>query len=317
MSDERNLDGHFSPVTSRPTLAQRVVGRAFRAVRRYRIDVEGGDGLPVGATVFCVNHSNSWDLFTTCEVLSSMGRASCMLVASDDLTPLTTALFKLMGGILFDRRDRGEARSAVTRMEEALARGRDVVVFGEGTWNLHPHRPMQNVRPGAAVAAATVGAKLVPTIFEYVEVHELCRRESELYERCVVRFGRPMDTHGNPVEQANAIRRAMERMRVALWEELGVDRSGDAEWFAELYLNHTYLKKFGVFGFTYDSESEVQFIYFGPDEPRENEFRRAPGGGLEPGVTPRTWANPCGREASNSTGLPPFPQSVSFHEIGP
>lgn len=272
-----------------PLYRQRLVGMAYGKIRRYRVDIEGRDNLPPSPSVFCVNHSNSWDLLTTCELFVTLGRAFTVFAATDCLNPLTSALFRMLGYIMFDRRSKAESGATLGRAVDKLKGGKDVVIFGESTWNLHPYKPMQNVKPGAVRIAAETGARVVPTIYEYVEVPRVCGREPELYDRCLVSFGRPLPVGPdvNPLERTEEVKRTMESMRLGLWEELGIDRSGQSEGFVDVYLNHTYLKKFGAFGFRYDSEYESQFLYFAPGEPRENEFCCARGGGIEPGVTPR------------------------------
>ena len=77
-----------------------------------------------------------------------------------------------------------------------LLHGDTCVIFGEGTWNLHPYKPMQNIRIGGVKAAAIAGVPIVPVILEYVEVPGLCSREKDLYSYVnhtwLKKFGTPL-----------------------------------------------------------------------------------------------------------------------------
>ena len=47
---------------------------------------------------------------------------------------------------------------------------------------------MQNIKVGGVKAAAIAGVPIVPVILEYVEVPELCSKETDLYRKCIVRM---------------------------------------------------------------------------------------------------------------------------------
>ena len=82
--------------------------------------------------------------------------------------------------------------------------------------------------------------------------------------------------------------KAMEELRLESWRKNGIKRNGLEDINQEVYLNHTYVKKFKALGFTYDSESEAKFLYSPNGEPVENEFTLDENGEFIPGVTPKT-----------------------------
>ncbi len=51
---------------------------------------------------------------------------------------------------------------------------------------------MLPVKVGAAHVAAALEIPIVPVLYEYVEVPYLCTKESELYSKCIVKFGEPI-----------------------------------------------------------------------------------------------------------------------------
>lgn len=52
-----------------------------------------------------------------------------------------------------------------------------------------------------------------------------------------------------------------------------------------VYLNHTYLKKFGAFGFEFDSEHEFQYLLRNKNHLIDNEYCLNQNGDFVPGIT--------------------------------
>ena len=153
--------------------------------------------------------------------------------------------------------------------------------MGESTWNLHPTKPMQKVKAGVAQISLITGKPIVPVIFEYVEINQKCRKEKELYKKCIVEFGKPIciSVENNIFEQTSKVQEAMEMMRKELWEELGIVKDSISSVNKEIYLNHLYLKKYKAIGFKYDSEHESQFLL-----EKENEYCVDKEGKFVPGI---------------------------------
>lgn len=160
------------------------------------------------------------------------------------------------------------------------------IILGEGTWNLHPVKPMQNIKLGAVKTAIFTDALILPTIFEYVEVPDVCSKEKELYTKCIIRFGKPISTNKeyNLIFQNQIVQSAMIELRKNIWSELDIARSTLEDINQRIYLNHTYLKKFGGLGFSFDSDYELPFLYFNKSESRENEYHLSKKLKFEPGT---------------------------------
>jgi hypothetical protein len=73
--------------------------------------------------------------------------------------------------------------------------------------------------------------------------------------------------------------------RLKVWKEYGIIHKIDGQESIMNYLNHTYVKKFGALGFTFDSKSEEKFLLFLENELRANEYTLDKDGNLVPGVT--------------------------------
>lgn len=153
--------------------------------------------------------------------------------------------------------------------------------MGEATWNLHPLLPMQKIKAGAVQVSLITGKPIVPVIMEYVEVPEKCKKEKDLYSKCIVVVGEPIYSAVDKdiFIQAEAVQSVMERMRRELWTELGIKRDCIDDIDKELYLNHLYLKKYKAFGFKYNSEHESKFLLLS-----ENEYCLNDDGKFTPGI---------------------------------
>ena len=74
-------------------------------------------------------------------------------------------------------------------------------------------------------------------------------------------------------------------MRIELWKKLGIKRSSLEDINKEVYMNHTYLKKYGAVGFEFDSESEFKHILGNNKDTFENEYTINENGDFVPGIT--------------------------------
>lgn len=271
-------------------IGQNIIKRVYPFLRKYKLEIHGEENIPKDSNViFLCNHSNSHDVFTAYEVLSALKRRGSVMVATDCLNPITTKIFDVSYATLLDRNIAESRENSVYNLSSKILNGYDGWIFGESTWNLHPTLPMHNIRKGASTISAITQAPIIPTIIEYIEEEGIVSKESELYKKCIIRFGKPIMI--NPyfalTWQTNNAKEEMVRLRKEVWEYYGIHRDSLSEIDLMIYLNHTYLKKFGVFGFTYNSEKEQEFLLFLNGEPRENEYTINENGEFVPGITPK------------------------------
>ena len=195
-------------------------------LRNFEIEIRGIGNIPEENAVFVANHSNSHDYFVTKEVFAKIGRNVTPLGAWDGLSALSRLIFK-MGDVTFiDRADKKTSEKGILNFcGKILRESKDGIIFGEGTWNLHPIRPMLAMKAGAIQVSFITGKPIVPVIFEYVEVPKECRKERDLYTKCVVQFGRVIypDMGESVFEQTQKVMRSMISMRENLWEEFGIN----------------------------------------------------------------------------------------------
>lgn len=270
------------------SLGQQLISKIYPTLRNYDIDIIGENNIPKNnSSVFICNHSNSHDIFSAYEVFSELDKSVSVLVATDCLSPFSKSIFSLADSTFIDRRDKKSSSDGVFELSNKILNGKNGFIFGEATWNIHPYIPMHNIKLGGAKVGMITKKEIVPTIFQYVEVPEICSKENELYTKCIVAFGKPITVgvEDNLVEKTTEVQELLKNMRQEIWKKIGYKANSLEDVNIEVYLNHTYLKKYGAFGFTYDSEKEVQFLFSKDGKPIENEYFLDNNGNFVPGVT--------------------------------
>ena len=269
-------------------ISKKIISLLAPKLRNYDLEIYGENNIPKDdSAVFICNHSNSHDFFTTQEVFDKLGRNVTPFGASDCLNFISLQMFKLGDVTLIDRGDKKNSLDGLMTFTEKIIEGEDGIIFSEGTWNLHPIKPMQNLKIGGTQSAVIAKKMIVPTIFEYVEVPDLVKKESELYSRCIVQFGKPIvvDINDNLIEKTRLVQSTLEEMRINLWKKLGIKKDSLDDVDKDVYLNHTYTKKFKALGFEFDSDHEFQYLLKDKDGTFENEYTIDENGEFVPGVT--------------------------------
>lgn len=174
-------------------ISKKIISNIAPHLRNYDLDIIGKENIPSEpGAVFICNYSNSHDFFTIHEVFNELKRPVTPFGADDCLDFFTLQLFKAGDVTLIDRKSKQSSINRMMNFSKKIIDGKDGVIFGEGTWNLHPIKPMQPIKVGGTQTAIIADTVVVPTIFEYVEVNDIVSKEKELYKRCIVSFGKPI-----------------------------------------------------------------------------------------------------------------------------
>ena len=261
------------------------IGRIAPHFRNFEIEVNGQENIPDDTVVFLCNHSNSHDFFTIREIFYKLNKRVTPLGAWDGLNFLSRSMFKLGDVTLIKRNDSKSKKDGILDFCSKILNGKNGLVFGEATWNLHPVKPMMDVKAGIAEIALVTGKAVVPTIFEYVETDDVCKKESELYKKCIVLFGKPITISSDKglFEQTGYLQNIMETMRKDIWKQEGINKNDLTPEYIRRYVNHTYLKKFKALGFTYDSKWESSYL-LRKGNTIENEYYIDAHGQFVPGI---------------------------------
>lgn len=248
------------------TLVQKFLSLVAPKIRNYDFEIRGIDNLSDDGSLIMVNHSNSHDAFTMFEAMSSVNKPAIIYAANEGVSPFLTKVFEAANFTLLNRRDKNSVVNATYDFTNKLLNGNNCFMYGEGTWNMHPIKPMQNLWVGGAKIAAISNKPIIPCIFEYIEVPDIKDKEGDIYRKCIVTFGKPIniDPCYNLFEQTKKIQCEMENMRKDLWNEFGVKRDSIRNINPEVYINHTGLKVYGGAGeFDYDREKNSLLLLNG------------------------------------------------------
>lgn len=269
-------------------ISKKIISLLAPHLRKYKLEIYGEENIPKNdSAVFICNHSNSHDFFTTQEVFNELNRNVTPFGASDCLNFLSLQMFKLGDVTLIDRGNKESSLDGLMNFSKKIIDGEDGIIFSEGTWNLHPIKPMQNLKVGGTQSAVIADKVIIPTIFEYVEVPEIVTKENDIYSRCIVEFGKPIivKSDDNIIEKTKYVQSILEEMRKNLWKKLGIKKESLDDINKEVYLNHTYMKKFEGLGFNFDSDHEFQYLLKDKQGNYENEYKLNENNELVPGIT--------------------------------
>ena len=268
------------------TPTQRAIARFGKILRAFPLEIVGAENMPKGACLVISNHSNTHDSIVLGEVLATVNKPSTYMIGVEGMSPVELALFMSARATMINRTDKESATRGLYDLTGKLLHGDTCVIFGEGTWNLHPYKPMQNIRIGGVKAAAIAGVPIVPVILEYVEVPGLCSKEKELYSKCIAKIGKPIciDRQKSLIKQNDSLQVIMENMRMGIWKENGSYRDSIEDIIPKVYVNHTWLKKFGTPLFAFDTQRERGFLFVKHGEALEYEWCIDRHGRFAPGI---------------------------------
>lgn len=253
------------------------------------LNIDNIQNIPKGIpSIFVCNHSTAHDIFSMYIAMEKIGLKTSVMVATDCINPFSEFVFSLANSVFLNRNNKLSSSNSILEASATLMSGKNLVIFGESTWNLHPIKIMQDIKKGGAMISVITGLPVIPTILEYVETPNIADKEKNIYRKIVLRFGNPyyISENDDIIEKTLLIQKEMEEMRKNIWIENNIDRTILSDVNSNIYLNHTYLKKFGVFGFTYNSEYEAKFLRSNDGSSTiENEYFLNENNEFKPGVT--------------------------------
>lgn len=124
-------------------------------------------------------------------------------------------LYFILNGVIFvDRKDKEDMAASKQAMTAYLNKGRSIVMFPEGTWNLTKNQLMIPMKWGIIDIAKETGAQIIPTALEYDREQKKCR----------IRFGAPMlfSPDDNKADAIAILRDTLATMRWEFWARNGI-----------------------------------------------------------------------------------------------
>lgn len=189
----------------------------------YKVIIEEPCCLPQdNPVIYAVNHF----CFADTPIMGRITPKRSYILLGKQRLGFSDWLYFMLNGVIFvDRKDKEDMAASKQAMSAYLNKGRSIVMFPEGTWNLTENQLMLPMKWGIIDIAKETGAQIVTTVLEY-------DREQK---KCFVRFGAPL-TFSPEDSKADAIvtlRDTMATMRWEFWERNGTfsraDLSMDAE----------------------------------------------------------------------------------------
>ncbi len=210
--------------------------------------------LPVRPVIYAVNHF----CFADTPIIGRIvPKRSYILAGKQRLREADLLYFILNGAIFADRKDKEDMAASKQAMITYLKKGRSVIMFPEGTWNLTENQLMMPMKWGIIDIAKEVGAQIVTAVLEY-------DRERK---KCYVRFGEPMifNSEENKAEAICRLRDAMGTMRWEFWERKGVFSRAELDMDTERWMQFYSVAEYPPIDWEYES-SCIYHPYTDPAE---------------------------------------------------
>jgi 1-acyl-sn-glycerol-3-phosphate acyltransferase len=210
----------------RPVVAGGVYEKAMRMwassiVHSAGVDVvfHGAENIPAGGAVFICNHVSWFDVFALASKLSR-----CTFVAKKELRKIVIFGWgaEAAGVVFIDRENRKSAFESYREAAAAVADGKHIIVFPEGTRG-EEYR-LRQFKKGPFVLAVTAEAPIVPTVI-YGAREVMGRGSFRIKSGPVhIHFMPPIPTKGRSYEdRTELMAEAHASMDALLQREYGVE----------------------------------------------------------------------------------------------
>lgn len=210
--------------------------------------------LPDKPVIYAVNHS----CFADTPIMGRITPQRSYILLGKQRLGFSDWLYFILNGVIFvDRKGKEDMAASKLTMSAYLSKGRSIVIFPEGTWNLTENQLMLPMKWGVIDVAQKTGAQIIPTVLEY----------SRGEKKCFVRFGEPMvvSPEDSKAEAIAALRDTMASMRWAFWERNGLFSRAELDLDAEQKKLFYAVKEYPPIDWEYESSC----IYHPHTEPRE------------------------------------------------
>lgn len=172
--------------------------------------------LPDRPVIYAANHS----CFADGPIMGRITKKRSYILCGRQRLGFSDWLYFMLNGVVFaDRGDKEDRAACKLALEAYLNRGRSVVMFPEGTWNLTDNMLMLPMKWGIIETARNTGAQIIPTVLTY-------DRERK---KCSVRFGEALvfAPEDDRLEAVTVLRDIFATMRwEAMSREAVLDRGG-------------------------------------------------------------------------------------------
>lgn len=185
-------------------LSKTKIGYKIQKVNSYNFKKDN-----IRPIIFVCNHTNSKDAPVA---MNAIKKHAYLLVGKQPLEKVDETFFNLNGTIFVDRKDKEDAKSSKQSMIEILNKGKNILVFPEGTWNMTDSNLMHEMKWGIIDVAKNSNAIIVPMAIDYDKDVKICK----------CKFGNEIDVKDLSLNEGiKQVRDAMATLRWDLFEEKG------------------------------------------------------------------------------------------------
>lgn len=145
--------------------------------------------------IIAASHVHEWD--TLLPVRGVLGGKAChLLIKHEVLHQKSGALFRSMGSVFVDRKDKQSRRTAKDELVKLILHGGNILIFPEGTINRTADKLLLDFKYGAVDIAQITGAPIIPAAIN---------KNYQLFGRKLfIRFGEPIHVNvGDDLTEAN------------------------------------------------------------------------------------------------------------------
>lgn len=243
----------------REHLNKKIYRKILKRMRTYDLVVDGTENIPESPVIYAVHHGGIADIPNIIEAITDY---AVLLAGKDNIDFASKCLLFLAGTVFVNRKDKADRRKAKQKLIRILRKGRSIIIFPEGTWNLSPSKLHLPLTWGGIDIARKAGVAIVPVAQEYF-YEESVLDGKEHIQKVHIRFGTPVQPSvaGSIEEQLAQLEGAFATVRWSILEEQTL--TGRAEIPDMYYQNYIQSK---INSFPGDIEAEEQYIYGASDE---------------------------------------------------
>ena len=146
--------------------------------------------------------------------MSSGAKHCYILVGRQKLYIADRLFFVLYGTLWVDRKCKDDMKRVKKKIISFLKKGKSIIWFPEGTWNLTDNLLMLPMKWGIIDCAKQAGVSIVPIVLEYNEDNN----------KCIVMIDEKINTSSMNLKNGiDLLRDRMASVRYELWEERGIE----------------------------------------------------------------------------------------------
>lgn len=198
--------------------------------------------LPDKPVIYVANHF----CFADGPIMGRITQKRSYILAGKQRLGFSDWLFFILNGVIFvDRKAKTDLAASKQAMIAYLQKGRDIILFPEGTWNLTENQLMMPMKWGLVDIAKETGAQVLPVVLEY-------DRECK---KCFVRFSKPMFFYPEDSKALaiTALRDTMSAMRWEQCEEKGIFSRAELDIDKERKKLHYSIEEYPIIDWAYES----------------------------------------------------------------